>query len=169
MDAALALGGAILLDRPLAYYRYHGGNMFGFGSTDPARNRKRYDVQLFLIKFLRELLPELGVAPEGVDIMVQRYQVDTDRFEALYGGGGRWQTFRAESRYFRQEYKNASAGYLLFKAVVAGLTLLLPPARFYQVRDWYGKRNLRRIRETIGDAEPVFPEMYKRVRLLNRN
>jgi glycosyltransferase involved in cell wall biosynthesis len=169
MDAALALGGAILLDRPLAYYRYHESNMFGFVSTDPVRNRKRYDLQLFLIKFLRELLPDLGVTPEGVDIMVQRYQVDMDRFEALYGGGDRWQTFRAESRYFRQEYKNASAGYLLFKAAVAALTLLLSPARFYQLRDWYAKRNLRRVRETIGGAEPVFPEMYRRVRLLDRN
>jgi hypothetical protein len=101
--------------------------------------------------------------------MVQRYQGDTDRFEALYGEGGRWQAFRAESRNFRQEYKNASAGYLLFKGAVAALTLLLPPARFYQVRDWYAKRNLGRVRQTIGDAEPMFPEMYKRVRLLDRN
>jgi glycosyltransferase involved in cell wall biosynthesis len=166
MDAALALGGAVLLDRPLAYYRYHGSNLFGFESRDPVRNRKRYEVQSYLIKFLSELLPELGVSQAVVKVLLQRYLVDIERFQALYGGRGRWQTFQAESRNFRQEYKNATIGYLVFKAAVAALTLLLPPGRFYQVREWYTKQNFRRIRESIGGAESVYPEMCKRVPLL---
>jgi hypothetical protein len=48
---------------------------------------------------------------------------------------------------------------------VAALTLILPPARFYQVRDWYGKRGLSRFREAVGSAEHTYPEMYKRVPL----
>lgn len=166
MDAALALGGAILLDRPLAYYRYHSGNLFGFSSTDRDRNRKRYDVQKFLVKYLRELLPQFGVRREAIEVMVERYLIDMERFEAVYGGGGRWRTFRAESRYFRQEYRNASVGYLLFKTAVAGLTLLLPPARFYQLRGWYSGHNFRRIRESVGSADVAYPEVYTRTAVL---
>src|SRR5487761_100873 len=168
MDSALALGGAILLDRPLCYYRYHSNNFFGFDSKDPLRNRKRYEVQAFLARFLPELLARFGVAPESITMFVERFASDVERFEALYGGG-RWQVFRAQKRYFHREFKNPSAGYLLFKAAVGALTLLLPPARFYEVRDWYAKKNLRRFRETVGGAEPSFPAACRRVPLLKRD
>jgi glycosyltransferase involved in cell wall biosynthesis len=168
MNAALALGGAILIDRPLCYYRYHSGNMFGFDSRDPARNRKRYEVQAFLAKYLPELLGKLGVSSQSVQIILDRFAADIERFEALQDGGRR-QIFRMEMRSFRRESRNPSAGYLLFKAAVGALTLLLPPARFYQVRDWYAKKNIRRFREAIGNAEPAFPEVCRRVPLLKQD
>jgi len=168
MDSALALGGAILLDRPLCFYRYHSNNFFGFDSEDPARNRKRYQVQAFLAKFLPELLARFGVTPELISIVLERFVSDTERFEAMYDGG-RWQMFHMEMRSFRRQFKNPSLGFLFFKAAVGALTLLLPPARFDQARRWYAKKNLHRVREVFGDAEPSFPAVCKRVPLLKRD
>ncbi len=165
MAAALALGGAFLLDRPLGYYRFHSSNQFGFESRDLAPNKRKYQVQVCLTEYLPELLAGFGVSPEAIEIWLKRHKVDMARFEGLHGVGGRLQVFRAETRYFRTEFKNPSAGYLLFKTAVAALTLILPPARFYQVRDWYSKRGLSRFREQVGTAETTYPEMYKRVHL----
>jgi glycosyltransferase involved in cell wall biosynthesis len=165
LNAALALGGALLLDRPLCYYRYHSNNQFGFDSRDLAPNKRKHMVQVCITEYLPNLLARFGVSPEASEILVQRHKVDMARFEGLHGAGGRLQVFRAEARNFRAEFKNPSAGYLLFKAAVAALTLILPPARFYQVRDWYGKRDLSRFREAVGTAEHTYPEMYKRVPL----
>jgi hypothetical protein len=42
----------------------------------------------------------------------------------------------------------ASLMYRLFKYfVVAPATLLLPSRRFYKMRDWYSRQNLKRFRE----------------------
>lgn len=167
MDAALALGGAVLLDRPLCYYRYHTNNFFGFDSKDLSRKKKRYDIQAFLANYLPELLSRLGVSQECIRVFLDRGVADLERFDALRSGT-RWQVFRAEMRAFSREFKNPSLGYRLFKAASGALILALPPARFYQVRDWYAKKNLRRFRETLGDAEPTFPPVCKRTPLLNR-
>ncbi len=167
MDAALALGGAVLIERPLCYYRYHSNNFFGFDSKDFSRKKKRYDIQAFLTKYLPELLSGLGVSQECIQILLDRAVADLERFDAQHRGG-RWQVFRTEMRVFSREYKNPSLGYRLFKAASGALMLALPPARFYQVRNWYAKKNLRRFREAIGEAEPTFPPVCKRIPLLNR-
>jgi glycosyltransferase involved in cell wall biosynthesis len=169
MDAALALGGAILLDRPLAYYRYHSGNLFDVESWDPTRSENKYQIQVFLTQYLPKLFANLGVSQQSIEILTRSYWLDIQRYEALYRGGGRWQALQAEWRSFREEYKNPSLGYCVFKGGVAVLTLLLSPAHFYKVRAWYGRRNLRRFREGVGDAEAALPQMYKRVALLDRN
>jgi hypothetical protein len=168
LNGALALGGAFLLDRPLCYYRYHSNNLFGFSSPDPAPARKKYQVQVCITEYLPKLLASFGIGPEVTEILIQRHKVDMRRFEALYGGG-RWQVFNAEAHAFRQEFKNPSAGYLFFKAAVAALTLLLPPSRFYQVREWYGKKGLSRFRKTVGTVETAYPEIYERLPLSGPN
>lgn len=165
LNGALALGGAFLLDRPLCYYRYHSNNQFGFNSQNVAQTKKKHQVQMCLTEYLPKLLAGFGVSRDAIEVLVQRHKVDMARFEGLYGMGGRLQVFRAETHYFRTEFQNASPGYLLFKAAVAILALTLPPARFYQVRDWYGYRGLNRFREAIGTAENKYPQMYKRVSL----
>lgn len=167
LNAALALGGAFLLDRPLCYYRYHSSNQFGVLSRDVGPNKKKYQVQKCITEVLPDNLSALGVSPAAIEILVKRHKVDMARFEGQFAGG-RLQVFRAETRYFRTEFTNPSPGFWLFKAAVAALTLILPPARFYQVREWYGKRGLRRFREAVGTAEHTYPEMYKRVPLSER-
>ena len=165
MTAALALGGAILVDRPLCYYRYHSSNMFGFDSLDAKRSRQRYEVQQTLAKITPKLLTRFGVPAEFVPIFMAGPAMEIERFEGLHGGGGRLQVFRTEMRSFQQTFKNPTAGYLLFKAAVGTLSLVLPPKQFYRVRNWYAKKNLRRFREAVGRAEPIVPEICRSIPL----
>ncbi len=65
LNAALALGGALLLDRPLCYYRYHSNNQFGFDSRDLAPSKKKHQVQLCLTEYLPELLAGFGYLAGG--------------------------------------------------------------------------------------------------------
>jgi glycosyltransferase involved in cell wall biosynthesis len=47
-------------------------------------------------------------------------------------------------------YRNPGMSYLLFKHFVVGaMTLLLPPQRFYQLRDWYAGKQLGRFRNRL--------------------
>lgn len=150
---AVALGGAILLDQPLCYYRLHADNLFQFHSSDMPRVREKYEILAALLTHLPRRLAEFGVPPKIIAAVLEDDQIDVERFRLRADGGSRWKTFRTEMEHFRLEYKNASSGYLLFKWFVGALALLIPPRRFYQLRDWYSRRNLKRFRDLLGKAD----------------
>jgi hypothetical protein len=55
---------------------------------------------------------------------------------------------------FRADFKNPSAGYRLFKYLVVGAaTLVLPARRFYELRNWYARKNLGDYRGRVVKAE----------------
>jgi glycosyltransferase involved in cell wall biosynthesis len=150
---ALALGGTILLDKPLCFYRLHSENLFEFDSTDTSRLRARYEILEILNNVLSPKLFELGVSQEAIDTLLAEEWLDVERFFLSVNGGSRLRAFRAEKRAFEFVYKNPTAGYALFKWLVGALTLLLPPRRFYQFRRWYAQKNMSRLRARLGRAE----------------
>ena len=158
LTLAFALGGAILLDQPLCYYRLHSENLFEFGAGDAAKNRRRYAIIGCHLEVLPQRLMELGVDPKIVATFFEGDRADMEYFLLRSNGGSRLRTFRMEMHRFRSAYRNPSLGYVLFKWSVGAMTLLLPSRRFYWMRDWYARRNLKRIRTLFGDADPVEPE-----------
>lgn len=160
LTLSLALGGAILLDQPLCYYRLHSENLFAFGAGDPAKVRRRYEIVECHLKVFPQRLAEMGVPPEAIAAFLERDRIEMEHFKLRFNGGSRRRTFRAEMRSFHSEYKNPSPGYVLFKWFVGATTLLLPPRRFYEMRDWYARRSLKRIRSFFGDAELVHPQSF---------
>jgi glycosyltransferase involved in cell wall biosynthesis len=65
-------------------------------------------------------------------------------------GGSRLEAFQAEMQRFRASYRNPGMSYRVFKYFVVGsATLLLPPHRFYQLRDWYAGKQLGRLRNRL--------------------
>jgi len=65
-------------------------------------------------------------------------------------GGSRWEAFRTEMRSFALNEKNPNVGYRLFKYLVVGTaTLALPARKFYELRNWYARRELGRYRERL--------------------
>jgi len=155
LTLALALGGAILLDQPLCYYRLHSENLFECGGGDAAKVGKKYAIMGCHLEVLPRRLMELGVDPKIVSAFFERDQADMEYFLLRSNGGSRLRTFRVEMRHFRSEYKNPSPGYVLFKGLVGAITLLLPSRHFYRMRDWYARRNLKRIRALVGSADLV--------------
>jgi len=158
---ALALGGATILDRPLCYYRQHSQNLYAPIALDETTLRRRFERLGFLLSYIPPRLLALGVAPEVVNAFTMSPQIEFDRAKLQSGEAGRWPVFRTELLRFRALYGRRSVGYLLFECMVGACALLLPPRRFYQLLEWYGRNNLKRFRNILGNAEPrVSPAFF---------
>jgi hypothetical protein len=102
------------------------------------------------ISLLHPMLIGLGVPPESVSALLDPYLVQVRRSSLRAFGGSRLKTLQTEMRSFQWEYRNPSIRYLLFKYfIVCAATLLLPPRRFYQLRDWYAQEGLGRYRDWL--------------------
>jgi glycosyltransferase involved in cell wall biosynthesis len=143
---ALAFGGAVLLDRPLCYYRL---------AQYPAAVSRKHQMLAIAVEAISKKLGAFGAPPEVISAFLVGDRIEVARAELRNGGGSRWKAFTTEREYFRTEYKNASLGYVLFKWFVSALTLLLPPRKFYRLRDWYGHLGLSRFRSMLGKADLV--------------
>ncbi|HEY4950913.1 MAG TPA: glycosyltransferase [Candidatus Acidoferrales bacterium] len=157
---ALALGGAIVIDRPLCYYRQHSESRFAHNAGDVANSHRRIELLGRLLNYVPPRLLEFGVDPELVDALVEAPRIEFERAKLQFGEGGRWQVFRTELRRFRTDYKRPSIGYMLFECAVGACALLLPPRRFYQLLAWYGRNDLKRFRNILGRAEPKVPPAF---------
>ncbi|MGH9730977.1 MAG: hypothetical protein ACRD4A_04700, partial [Candidatus Acidiferrales bacterium] len=153
LTLVLALGGAMLIDQPLCYYRLHADNLYAFEPGNVDKARKKYEIFSFLVAFLPKRLAELGVPPETISAVIEPHQLEVERFRLQFEKGSRWETFLVERRAYHLAYRNPTHGYALFKWLVGAVTLLLPPERFYELRNWYGRRNMGRIRGFIVDEE----------------
>jgi glycosyltransferase involved in cell wall biosynthesis len=160
---ALAMGGAIILERPLCYYRQHAQNLYAPIAMDEATLRRRFDRLGFLLSYVPPRLAEFGVAPDVIDALVESPRIEFERAKLQFGEGGRWRVFRTELKRFRAYYEHPNLGYVLFTWLVCSCALLLPPRRFYQLLGWYGRNNLKRFRNMFARAQPkVSPAFFQR-------
>jgi glycosyltransferase involved in cell wall biosynthesis len=156
---AFALGGAMILDKPLCYYRLHSGNLFAFGPDDADRFKRRQEMLAVLLDFLPRRLIELGVPPEVVDTFLEADRIELDRYHVQVNGG-RLDTFRTELRHARWTQRNPTAAYTAFRAMVSLLALSLPPRMFYRLMSAYGRLDLKRFRSRLGTAESFFSTTF---------
>jgi glycosyltransferase involved in cell wall biosynthesis len=158
-DAPIAMAamahGALLLDKPLFYYRIHSNNLVGIGQNDGNKLRRRYEMGDAMFGVIHPMLLRMGVSRASVTALIDEDWVGLSREMLRVYGGSRIKAFQTEMRHFRCTYKEPSFSYSLFKyAVVGGATLAIPPRTFYRLREWYGRQNLGRLREyfaTSGD------------------
>ena len=169
---ALALGGALILDQPLCYYRLHSPDVPDSGDSLRDSHHKfvrmrDHELNTFLVTSLSEQLVSLGVKPEIVSAFFEADRLALKRFQLQRDGGGRLQAFRTETLALRSEYQSTTVGYKLFKGLIGSLALLLPPQHFYNLRDWYSHRTgIHRLRNVFGHAEPIIPQsLFQRRRL----
>ena len=142
---AMAMG-ALVLPQPLSYYRFHSSNLYAI-RTDPEKLRRKSEVDEAMYEVLYPLLSRLGVPSASTSALLEQGAIEASRFRLRTFGGPRRKTFQTEMRVFHSDFKKPGVGYLLFKYLVTGgATLLLPPQRFYQMRDWYARHNLGRFR-----------------------
>jgi glycosyltransferase involved in cell wall biosynthesis len=150
---AVAYGGAVLLPDLLTFYRLHDGNLFQFRQHDPVRARRKMMVLNCLVRELSPRLQAEGVMRSAITTVVDPIQVMADRMKLGLEGGKPWQTFHAERKDFRFAYKDSSVPHKIFKYLVLGITLLLPPRAFYRLKNWYSASGLRKLRGVLG--EPI--------------
>ncbi|MGA8678421.1 MAG: glycosyltransferase family A protein [Candidatus Acidiferrales bacterium] len=160
----LALGGAVILDQPLCYYRIHAGNLCAPGPNNAAKIRRIIEISEIFLRYIPIRLAEFGVPSEVTGAFFESIRVDLERTKLQSGEkGGRWKVFRTEWDRFHTCYRRPTLGYLMFECAVGACALLLPPRRFYQLLAWYGRNDLGRFRNILGRAEPkVPPEFFQR-------
>jgi glycosyltransferase involved in cell wall biosynthesis len=167
---ALALGGAVILARPLCYYRQHSQNLYAPIAMDEATLRRRIERLGFLLSYVPPRLAEFGVPRNVIDAFVESPRLEYERAKLQFGEGGRRQVFRTELRRFRAHYERPNLGYKLFTWLVCSCALLLPPHRFYQMLDWYSRNDVKRIRGMIARAEPKVPaNSFRRIPVVERD
>ncbi len=157
LSLSVALGGAILLDRPLCYYRVHSGSLFTHSARDKAKILRKADMLSLIAVNVRERLKLMGVADEIASAMTDQYQILADRFRSSCGAVSHRDNAIFELRDFRAKVAKASLLYLLFKSFVTALAYVVPSERFTRIRDWYCRMNLGRWRSKIAPAESLSP------------
>jgi glycosyltransferase involved in cell wall biosynthesis len=143
--------GLLLLDRALYYYRVHTKNLHGGVSpSDPIATRRKCEMGDKMFCVVDAVLRRQGVPAEAISTLIDEPWTITNR-ECLHRfGGSRLKTFRTEMRAFRWEHKSPSFAYSVFKYVAVGTaTFAVSPRRFYELRNWYGRRNISRVRERL--------------------
>ena len=154
---AVAMGGAVVLERPLTYYRLHAGNLFHFRDGDQSKVRRKKQVMSCLARELPARLGRLGVPARVIDHVVKPVGIDAERLRLSLGEGKPWDTFRVERAAYRAAYRRTSLAYRAFKALVLASTLLMPPRYFYRAKNWYAARGLRKMRRILGEPTPAAP------------
>jgi GT2 family glycosyltransferase len=154
---ATAFAGAIVLNKPLTHYRLHPGNLFQFRTSDHQKLRRKQGVLACLVRELPIALRAAVVPENAIEAIIEPTWVEAERLRLSLDGGKPWETLRVERADFGFAYREASAGYHIFKTLVFGLTLILPPRRFYRLREWYAARGLRRVRQLVGEPVPAAP------------
>jgi glycosyltransferase involved in cell wall biosynthesis len=157
---ALGLGGAVILENPLCYYRLHARNMCAHDPSDVARLRHNFKITEIFLKYIPERLTQFGYSAEVSEALLGWIRVEMERAKRQLGEGGRWNVLRTELERFRTYYQHPTLGYVLFEGLVCACALLLPPRRFYQLLDWYGRNNFKRFRTMLGKAEPKVPPAF---------
>jgi glycosyltransferase involved in cell wall biosynthesis len=154
---SVAIGGAVVLDRPLTYYRLHANNLFQFRDGDEGKIRRKKDVMSCLVRELPPRLALLGVPRNVIDTIITPVWVDAERLRLACGGGKPWDTFRVERSAYSTAYRKTSPAYRAFKSLVLLSSLLMPPRQFYRVKNWYAAKGLRRLRKILGEPIPAAP------------
>ncbi len=150
IQAAAMVKGALVLEDPLFYYRYHSQNLYAIDPKDAGDLRRRYEMAELAYSGVYRKLIELGVPEESVSTLLSGLLVQAKRSRLSRFGGSRLETYHTEMQAFHAAFKNPSAGYRLFKYVLVGAaTLALPARRFYRLRDWYAAQQLGRYRQHL--------------------
>jgi glycosyltransferase involved in cell wall biosynthesis len=100
--ASMAMG-AIVIPEALSYYRLHAENLYEFGSTDPVKLRRKYEMDATMCRVLWPMLLKLGVREECVSELLESHWVWAARYTLKTFGGSRLKTFRAEKDFLPVE------------------------------------------------------------------
>ena len=154
---APALAPVLVLNKPLFYYRLHEGNLFQYSEKDDKKTRRKQRVLEVLHHRLPPRLHALGISDDIIAAVIEPIWVDAGRMRLGLDGGMPWETYRIEKAAYRYSYTDRPIGYRLFKALVLGATLVLPPRSFYKIQQWYASNELHRFRDVAGRPTSAAP------------
>jgi len=141
---AVSVARAVLLDKPLCYYRVHDENLFR--TEDSARLRRSQEMQSLVTEKLYPQLCAREIRHDIVDALLEPHRLLAKRVRLSCDGGMPWETFQVEREAYRRSHTDGGLADSAFRALVLGLTLLMPPKRFYGLKRWYWDKRVGRYR-----------------------
>jgi len=159
---APAMAPALVLNKPLFYYRFHEGNLFQYSGRDDKKTRRKRTVLEVLQQRLPPRLHELGIRDDIIAAVIEPIWIDAGRMRLGLDGGMPWETYRIEKAAYRYSYRARPIGYRLFKSLALAATLVLPPRSFYRIQQWYASHELYRLRDLIGRPTGAAPIIEQR-------
>lgn len=151
---SIAYSRAVLLPDLLTFYRLHEDNLYQLRSGDPRKLRRLHQSIAALARELPPRLAAAAVAPEAIQMLVCTLGNGARQLKLRLDGGMPWETFQVERAERRFLYSGGSSGYRIFQFFSLGLTLVMPPRRYYQLRGWYASSRLRKLRDSLGEPVP---------------
>jgi glycosyltransferase involved in cell wall biosynthesis len=156
--AAMAMD-VLVLPEPLSYYRFHASNLNVVDEQDSARMRRKLEMGAAMADALYPMLARMGVPAESISELVDPLFIYANRTLLQSFGGSRSRGFHTEMNIFRLQANNPKLAYRLYKyLVIGGATLLLGPRKFYKLRDWVGRQDLRGFREWATGVKSKAPK-----------
>jgi len=135
-------GGVQIFEEPLCYYRRHGSNLHAIAVQNTAKLRRKSEMDSLMQVEIERLLQRLNVNNDAL-LALHHTWVEQRRAWLRQFGGSRLRTFQTEMWSFNMEHRKPNLSYRLFKYFVTGTaTLLLPPPRFYELREWYARHGV---------------------------
>ena len=144
---------AALLCDPLTFYRLHEDNLYQMRGDDSKKRERLYLSIRALADALSTRLTAAEIGAEQMRWLVRPLQLQAKKLKLALMGGMPWETFQAERAERQVNYASRTFAYRIFEWCSLGLTLIMPPRRYYQLRSWYGASRLRKVRGVLG--EPV--------------
>lgn len=145
-----AIGNVAILTDVLTHYRIHGANLYQDsraveGQTTHNLRRLKMRAQVFdaLAKTLPDLLFKHNCAPEVIPLLVAPVANEARRLQLTLGNGGRIEAIRTEWREYRLRVSQGSGQMLamaIARVICAGI---LPPKKFYELKQSYSASKLR--------------------------
>jgi glycosyltransferase involved in cell wall biosynthesis len=148
---SIAYSQAVLLPDALTFYRLHEDNLYQTRSGDPRKLRSK---QQSISALARELPPRLvraSISPDAIHTLVRTLENGARQLKLQLDGGKPWETFQVERAERQFLSSDGSSGHPIFKFISLGLTLVLPPRRYYQLRGWFNSRRRRRVSNRLGE------------------
>jgi glycosyltransferase involved in cell wall biosynthesis len=143
-----------LLCDPLTFYRLHEDNLYQMRGDDSKKRERLYLSISALADALSTRLTTAEIGAEQMRWLVRPLQLQAKKLKLALMGGMPWETFQAEKAERRVNYASRTFAYRIFEWCSLGLTLIMPPRRYYQFRSWYGASRLRKIRGVLGEPVP---------------
>jgi glycosyltransferase involved in cell wall biosynthesis len=137
IQVAALIMGAMVLEEPLFYYRYHSQNLYAIGPEDRVKLRRRYEMAELAYSRIYRMLLDRGIPVEKASMLVGWSLTDARRSRLRMFGGSRLETFQTEIQNCRAAYEDFGRFSRLTTYFIIGPAALLLPARhFYHFREW---------------------------------
>jgi glycosyltransferase involved in cell wall biosynthesis len=158
-SAALALGGALVLEKPLCCYRLHSENLFAFRSQDVSKIRKRKEILEVLVKTVPSLLTRLGVGGRAIRAVVEVDDIAAESQQFLVDRPTRIRFFLHLLKYNRIFRSEINWRLRSINVANAFMALVVGPRHFHLLDQWRVKvtdslRNLLKKSPHVGKETP---------------